>query len=79
VAGEVKRVFVRAEHRGGGFGRALLARIETEARGTGYESMRLDTTGAPAPLRLFLSAGYRETEPFNDNPHARHWLEKRLA
>jgi hypothetical protein len=60
-------------------GQALLGRLEAEARGAGYEALRLDTTGAAPALALFLEAGYIEIEPFNANPHARHWLEKRLA
>jgi GNAT superfamily N-acetyltransferase len=79
VTGEVKRVFVLAWHRRGGVGRALLERVEAEARGAGYKALRLDTTGAAPALNLFLKAGYGEIEPFNHNPHARHWLEKRLA
>ena len=78
ATGEVKRVFVLASHRRGGVGRELLDRVETEARGAGYEALRLDTTGDPSALKLFLSAGYRDVEPFNDNPHAHHWLEKPL-
>lgn len=28
--------------------------------------------------RLYLTAGYREIEPYNLNPYARHWMQKEL-
>jgi hypothetical protein len=27
---------------------------------------------------MYRSRGYREVAPFNDEPHADHWFEKRL-
>jgi hypothetical protein len=27
---------------------------------------------------MYRSAGYAEVEPFNDEPFAHHWFEKRL-
>ena len=29
-------------------------------------------------INLYTSAGYREVEPFNDEPYADHWFEKAL-
>ena len=29
-------------------------------------------------IRLYRSAGYEEVEPFNDEPFAHHWFQKRL-
>jgi hypothetical protein len=41
--------------------------------------VRLDTNGAlTEAIALYRSAGYREVEPFNDNPYAHHWFEKPL-
>ena len=41
--------------------------------------MRLDTNGAlTEAIALYRSVGYREVEPFNDNPYAHHWFEKSL-
>ena len=28
---------------------------------------------------LYRAAGYAEVEPFNDEPYAHHWFEKRLS
>lgn len=30
-------------------------------------------------IALYRSAGYAEVEPFNDEPYAHHWFEKRLG
>jgi hypothetical protein len=28
---------------------------------------------------MYRSAGYLEVDPFNDEPYAHHWFEKRIA
>ncbi len=39
----------------------------------------LDTHGALTAARaLYLSAGFREVERYNDNPHAQLWFAKEL-
>ena len=76
---ELKRMVVAQHARGRGFGAALLAALESEARSRGFRVVRLDTA---APLeeavRLYLRAGYRRIERYNDNPYAAHWFEKVL-
>jgi hypothetical protein len=32
-----------------------------------------------AAVAMYRSRGYREVAPFNDEVHADHWFEKRLA
>lgn len=62
---EMKRVFVRAGHRGLGLGRVLLAAIEDRARELGYRRVVLETGDQqPVALRLYRSAGYTPVEPF---------------
>jgi hypothetical protein len=40
---------------------------------------RLDTNGTLSEARgLYAAAGYREIAPFNANPYAHHWFEKRV-
>lgn len=76
---EVKRMFVAAEARRRGHARRLLARLEDEARASGYRRVRLDTSAHLAESRtLYESSGYRSIEKYNDNQWAHHWFEKDL-
>jgi GNAT superfamily N-acetyltransferase len=78
--GEVKRMYVAPEARGHGLAKHLLAGLEDAARAAGYSRMRLDTSGAqPEARALYLSSGYREIEPYNENQYAAHWFEKELG
>lgn len=66
---EMKRMYVQPEHRGRGLGRALGERLISEARDIGYTHMRLDTVPAmKAAVSLYLSLGFKETEPYRFNP-----------
>jgi ribosomal protein S18 acetylase RimI-like enzyme len=77
---EIKRMWVDREARGLGLGRRLLAELERHASARGVRVVRLETNGALAEaIGLYRSAGYREVEPFNDEPYAHHWFEKDLA
>ena len=79
--GEVKRMYVVPAARGEGLARALLARIESEARGQGLALMRLETgIRQTEALALYKSAGYVDCGPFGEyspDPLSR-FLEKRL-
>ena len=77
--GEVKRIYLEPEVRGGGVGRALLTELERQAAALGFDRVRLDTgSNQPGALALFRSAGYQEIEDYNGNPYASYWMEKRL-
>lgn len=57
---EVKRMYVRDIARGRGVARALLARLETEARKAGLALLRLETGNRQlAALRLYTRAGFQ--------------------
>ena len=62
---EVKRMFVRPEHRRRGHARRLLAAIEDIARALGYRRVILETGLAqPEAIALYTSAGYTPIEGF---------------
>jgi GNAT superfamily N-acetyltransferase len=76
-AGEIKRFYVAPTARKRGVGRALLGRIEGEARRLGYRRIVLDTAALLVEaVRLYETSGYVRVAPFNDNPHAGLWFEK---
>jgi GNAT superfamily N-acetyltransferase len=76
---EIKRMYVRPSSRSRGVARALLEALEQTARELGYERIRLDTGPKQVHgLALYRSAGYEDVAPYNDNPFACFWGEKRL-
>jgi ribosomal protein S18 acetylase RimI-like enzyme len=78
---EIKRMWVDPLTRGRGVGRRLLQALERAAAAElGAVTVRLDTAvQLDEALALYRSAGYAEIRPYNDNPYAAHWLEKRLG
>jgi ribosomal protein S18 acetylase RimI-like enzyme len=66
--------------RGLGLGRRLLAELEARAQSSGARVAHIETSAfLPEALALYRSAGWREVAPFNDEPFADPWLEKRLG
>ena len=62
---EVKRMYTRAVARGRGVGKALLARIEAEARNAAIRVLRLETgVHQTAAIGLYEGWGFRRREPF---------------
>lgn len=77
---ELKRMWVAPEARGLGLGRRLLHELEQQARAAGVSIVRLETNRSlTEAIELYRRLGYREVEPFNDEPYAHHWFEKRLS
>jgi carbonic anhydrase len=65
---EVKRLYVRQPARGGGVGRALLARAIQAAREIGYAEALVTTLPDSMPLAasMYERAGFERVEPFLD-------------
>jgi GNAT superfamily N-acetyltransferase len=68
---EIKRLYVRAEGRGNGIGRALVLLVLETAVGLGYRQARLDTlTTMIGARRLYASVGFAECERYYETPIA---------
>jgi DNA-binding MarR family transcriptional regulator/GNAT superfamily N-acetyltransferase len=79
AVGYAKRMWVAPAVRGLGLGRRLLSELEDRARTRGVRLMRLETKNELAEaVNMYQTSGYREVEPFNDEPYADHWFEKLL-
>lgn len=66
---EMKRMYIRTDHRGRGLGRVLAKRVVEGARDLGYGRMRLDTLGSmKEATRLYRSMGFRPIDPYRPNP-----------
>jgi DNA-binding MarR family transcriptional regulator/GNAT superfamily N-acetyltransferase len=76
---EIKRMWVAPTARGLGVGRRIVGELERHAGLRGVRLVRLETNQTlHEAASLYRSAGYVEVAPFNDEPYAHHWFEKRL-
>jgi GNAT superfamily N-acetyltransferase len=63
--GELKRMFVRPQFRGRGFGKLLLDHLAEHARASGVSLLRLETgIHQTAAIRLYEREGFRPAPPF---------------
>ena len=77
--GEIKRMWVAPSSRGLGIAQRLLDALESQAVAMKLDTIRLDTNRSLTEARaLYARNGYHEIPPYNDNPYADHWFEKRL-
>lgn len=65
--GELKRMYVRPDYRGRGFGRQLIRHLEQTARTLGVTCMRLETGPEQIEaLALYRSEGYTDIPPYGE-------------
>lgn len=76
--GEIKRMWVAPSARGLGIAQRLLDALEKHATDAGLNILQLDTNRSLSEARaLYARNGYVEIAPYNTNPYAHHWYEKR--
>jgi GNAT superfamily N-acetyltransferase len=77
---QVKRMWVAPEVRGLGLGRRILSELEDRARAHGVGRLRLETKDVlREAMQMYVTSGFREVAPFNDERYADHWFEKALG
>lgn len=77
--GEIKRMWIERHLRGQGLGGRLLDELEAVAFAEGCSVVRLESNGRlDAAIAMYRARGYHEVAPFNAEPFATHWMEKRL-
>ena len=77
--GEMKRLYVRASHRGSALGQRLVEAVIHTARQAGYAELRLDTLpGMLSAQALYHRLGFAEIAPYNDThlPGTRFYARK---
>ena len=66
---EIKRIYVRADHRGPGFGPILTGALLDRARELGYERVRVDTLPTmAAAIQFYQEMGFRPIRAYWDHP-----------
>ncbi|QNI30420.1 GNAT family N-acetyltransferase [Alloacidobacterium dinghuense] len=76
---EIKRLYVRIEHRGLGVAESLLDALEGYAVEQGYTALYLDSKKDLMPaIRFYRRHGYQPCERYNDNPQATIFMRKEL-
>ena len=66
---EMKRLYVRPEHRGRGIGGQLVHQIIEDARAIGYRHMLLDTLPfLERAIQMYRNLGFQEIPVYNDSP-----------
>lgn len=77
--GEIKRMYVRPDHRKAGLGRTLLNRLLQEAQHIGYKLVRLDSARFMREAhQLYRSTGFKEINAYDGSEIPKefqeHWV-----
>jgi len=77
---EVKRLYVKDNHRSQGIAEALMTALENYALSQGYKSVYLNTKDdLKAAIRFYERRGYEPCERYNDNPQATLFMRRNLT
>jgi ribosomal protein S18 acetylase RimI-like enzyme len=69
TVGEIRRVYVRADHRGPGFGPRLTRALLDSARELGFERVRVDTLPTMvAAIEFYQEMGFQPIPPYWPHP-----------
>ncbi|UCH02861.1 MAG: GNAT family N-acetyltransferase [Candidatus Bathyarchaeota archaeon] len=64
--GEIKRMYIRPEHRGQGYGKTILNRLIDKSRELGYSTIRLDTADFMTTAQsMYRSAGFTMRDKYS--------------
>ena len=67
---EIKRMYIKREHRNKGLGARLLDLAIELAKELGYKKIRLDTVESMKPaIKIYRSRGFKQIEPYRFNPN----------
>jgi GNAT superfamily N-acetyltransferase len=78
---ELKRMYLRKEYRGQGYGKKLLEFAQQQGRKLGYQKMRLDTLPEmQQAIALYLQMGFNDIPAYRYNPvPGTRYLEVKLG
>jgi putative acetyltransferase len=69
--GDMKRIYVRADHRGPGFGPILTGAVLEQAKALGFKKVRVDTTGTmEAAIQFYQDMGFKPIGAYWPHPVA---------
>ncbi|MCI4372420.1 MAG: GNAT family N-acetyltransferase [Thermoplasmata archaeon] len=67
--GEIKRIYIRADHRGGGFGPILTQALLDRARDLGFGRVRVDTLSTmKGAIEFYQEMGFKPVRPVGPHP-----------
>jgi DNA-binding MarR family transcriptional regulator/GNAT superfamily N-acetyltransferase len=79
TTGEINRMWTASSARGRGVARKVLQMLEAIAQESALTTLHLETNRTLVEAQaLYRKEGYAEVAPFNDEPYAHHWFEKKL-
>jgi N-acetylglutamate synthase-like GNAT family acetyltransferase len=82
-SGEIKRMYIKPEFRGRGFGKQLLKNLVEAGREAGYSALRLDTGGfMDTAQHVYASVGFKKIPEYTKSevpiPLRHHWMYMEL-